>query len=87
MCIRDRFCHLGLGNLLLAHIAGVSLPVWWHHVFLPTSSVTTARMERRGSPEDGLLLRLIGIGDVGHLYAAGEPVSDSGLLPYCTGHS
>lgn len=73
------FCHLGLGNLLLAHAAGVSLPLWWHQVFLPTSSVTTLFMEKHCPGVNRAILRMAGIGDTSHLYAAGEPVSHSGL--------
>ena len=73
------FCHLGLGNSLLAHITGVALPLWWHTVFLPTSSVTTVLMERHLPEEPIAIGRVVGVGDVSHLYAGGERVSSSGL--------
>lgn len=72
------FCHLGLGCALLAHLMHVSLPALWHSIFLPTSSVTTVLMERHLDAPVAHA-RLVGIGDTGHLFAAGEPVSPSGL--------
>ncbi len=69
------FCHMGLGLLLINYILGASLPVTWHRMFLPTSSVTTCVMEKRGD----YVLRLASVGDTSHLYACGEPVSDSGF--------
>ena len=73
------FCHLGLGNCLLSHIAGVPLPQWWHTVFLPTSSVTTVYMEKHLEHRADAIGRIASIGDTSHLYAGGEPVSKSGL--------
>lgn len=73
------FCHLGLGNCLLSHIAGVPLPQWWHTVFLPTSSVTTVYMERHIETRAETIGRIMSIGDTSHLYAGDEPVSMSGL--------
>ena len=73
------FCHLGLGNALLAHIANFSLPAVWHTIFLPTSSVTTVFMEKhRDTPIAHA--RLVGIGDTSHLFAGGEPISCAGLF-------
>lgn len=73
------FCHMGLGNTLLSHLAGISTPLWWHSVFLPPTSVTTIYMEQH-CPETGLALaHFVGIGDISHLYAGGEPASTSGL--------
>ncbi len=73
------FCHMGLGNVILAHLAGISTPLWWHTMFLPPSSVTTVYMEQH-CPETGLALaHFVGIGDISHLYAGGEPASTSGL--------
>lgn len=74
------FCHLGLGNCLLAHITGMPLPQWWHTVFLPTSSVSTVYMEKHLPNQPIAIGRVVGIGDVSHLYAGGEPVSSSGLF-------
>lgn len=73
------FCHLGLGNVLLSHLTGVSLPVWWHNVFLPPSSVTTVYTEKHDPASGKTIMRLVGIGDTSHLFAGGEPISWSGL--------
>ena len=73
------FCHMGLGNVLLAHLGGIATPLWWHTMFLPPSSVTTVYMESH-CPETGLCLaHFAGIGDISHLYKRDEPVSTSGL--------
>jgi len=72
------FCHLGLGNALLAHITGLSLPVIWQTIFLAPSSVTTVFMEKHLDIPVAVA-RLAGVGDTSHLYAGGEPVSCSGL--------
>lgn len=72
------FCHLGLGNLLLSHMSGLSLPAIWHTLFMPTTSVTTIYMEmHRLSPIAHA--RFISIGDTSHLYNGGEPLSACGL--------
>ena len=73
------FCHLGLGNVLLAHLAGISTPLWWHSVFLPPTSVTTIYMEQHCPHTPVAIAHFAGIGDTSHLYAGGEPVSTSGL--------
>ena len=73
------FCHLGLGNALLAHILQASLPLIWHSLFLPTSSVTTIMMEHH-TDEHSANARIISVGDTSHLYGGGEPVSASGLF-------
>ena len=71
------FCHLGLGNALLAHFMHASLPFTWHTLFLPVSSVTTVMMEMHR--EHTANARLVSVGDTSHLFAGGEPVSASGL--------
>ena len=73
------FCHLGLGNALLSHIMHMSLTAVWHTLFLPASSVTTVFMERH-LPEPVAVARIIGLGDISHLYAHGEPMSASALI-------
>ncbi len=73
------FCHMGLGNTLLAHLAGISTPLWWHFVFLPPTSVTTIYMEQHCPDKPLAIPHFAGIGDVSHLYAGGEPISTSGL--------
>lgn len=73
------FCHLGLGNALLSAITGIPLPLFWKSFFLPTSSVTTVLMEENPLFPNQPQARVIGLGDVSHLYAGGEPTSPSGL--------
>lgn len=73
------FCHMGLGNVLLSHLFGIAAPIWWHKMFLPPTSVTTVYMERHSTDASLALPHFIGIGDVSHLYAGGEPISASGL--------
>ncbi len=72
------FCHLGLGNSLIAHITGLALPVVWQTIFLPPASITTVFMEKHLDAPVAIG-RLTGVGDTAHLYAGGEPVSCSGL--------
>lgn len=79
------FCHLGLGNALLAAITGIPLPLFWKSFFLPTTSVTTVLMEySKTLYPDQPQARVVGLGDVSHLYAGREPVSPSGLM--CDGY-
>ena len=73
------FCHLGLGNALLSHVLQASLPLIWHSLFLPTSSVTTIFMEHH-TDEHSANARVVSVGDTSHLFAGGEPVSPSGLF-------
>lgn len=73
------FCHMGLGNVLLSHLFGIATPVFWHKIFLPPTSVTTVFMERHDLNQLHALPHFIGIGDISHLFAGGEPVSASGL--------
>lgn len=73
------FCHFGLGTAIVAYMAGVSPFIMWHSFFMPTSSVTTmiSSEVRRGE----VFFKCMQMGDTSHLYAAGEPVSRSGLMP------
>lgn len=73
-------CHQGAGQVVLSLLTGTPLPVFLHTFFLPTSSVSTAFMERWNSDERAYIPRVIGLGDVSHLYAGKEPVSFAGLL-------
>lgn len=73
------FCHMGLGNVVLSHIAGISTPLWWHTMFLPPTSVTTIYMERHQLTSNIAIAHFVGIGDISHLYAGNEPASTSGL--------
>lgn len=69
------FCHFGLEMALLSHLCNISpIPLWHHFVALPTSVTTLYTEERR---KGTAVFRCCGFGDVGHLYAGGEPPSFS----------
>lgn len=69
------FCHFGLECVLLSHLFHVSPMVLWHGTALATTSVTTLYSEER---RPGVaLFRALSIGDLSHLYAAGEKPSFS----------
>ncbi len=70
------FCHFGLECVLLAHLMSISPMPLWHGFCAPTTSVTTVYTEerRRGIAS----FRAFGMGDISHLYVAGEPASFSG---------
>ncbi len=73
------FCHFGLGMAIASLLTGASLPLLWQGFFMPTSSVTTFVTEERVPGE--VVFKCMQLGDTSHLYAAGEPVSRSGLFP------
>lgn len=73
------FCHFGLGSLLMGYFLGISPVVAQHSFFLAPTSVTTLVTET--DAEGGSHFRAIGVGDISHLYVAGEPMSESGLYP------
>ena len=69
------FCHFGLESVLLSRLCNVSPVSLWHNFVALTTSVTTLYTEER---RDGkAVFRCTGFGDVGHLYAGGEPPSFS----------
>ncbi len=67
------FCHFGITGVLLSHLMNCSpYSIWQHAVTLP-SSVTTLYTEERA---EGIAhFRCAGMGDVSHLYVAGEEPS------------
>ena len=71
-------CHFALGMTMLSYLMGVSPVVMWHGFFMPTSSVTTLVTEERVKGE--VFFKCVQLGDTSHLYAGGEPVSQSGLF-------
>lgn len=73
------FCHFGMGITVLAHILGISPIVAQNNFFLAPTSVTTLVSETDKS--GGAHFRAVAIGDISHLYAGGEPMSESGLYP------
>ncbi len=69
------FCHFGLECVLLSHLLNISPMVLWHGTCALPSSVTTLATEER---REGLaIFRMIGFGDISHLYAHREPPSFS----------
>ncbi len=73
------FCHLGAQCLVLAHLMSISPVVLWQSCFLAPTSVTVVTTEERIPGKAAFRCRKIG--DTSHLYANGEPDSDSGLFP------
>lgn len=63
-------CHFGVTAVLMSHLLNCSpYSIWQHTVTLPTS-VTTLYTEER---EEGVVhFRCAGMGDISHLYKAGE---------------
>lgn len=73
------FCHFGLGSLVIAYLLGISPVVAQNNLFLAPTSVTTLVTETDAT--GCTHFRATGIGDISHLYAGGEPMSESGLYP------
>ncbi|MCR5799769.1 MAG: histidine phosphatase family protein [Lachnospiraceae bacterium] len=70
------FCHFGLTALLLSYLTNISPMAVWHGTITTPTSVTTVVTEER---REGIAsFRVISMGDVSHLYAAGEEPSFSG---------
>jgi probable phosphoglycerate mutase len=72
-------CHFGLGITVMAYLLGISPVVAQNGFFLAPTSVTTLVSETDASGISHF--RAIGVGDISHLYAQGEPMSESGLYP------
>lgn len=73
------FCHFGVEGVLLSYLFGVSPMTIWHGCCaLPTSVTTVVTEERR---KGIAAFRMIGFGDISHLYVAGEEPSFAGR--YC----
>lgn len=67
------FCHFGVSCVLLAHMLGISPVMLWQSFVMLPSSVTTIVTEER---EQGMaVFRVMGYGDIGHLYAGEEEPS------------
>ena len=70
------FCHFGLECVLLSHLLDISPMIPWHHMCMLPTSVTTLYTEER---RKGIaIFRAQSIGDLSHLYAAGEEPAFSG---------
>ena len=73
------FCHFCLGITVLAHILGISPVVAQNNFYLAPTSVTTLVTE---TDSNGVShFRATGVGDISHLYAGNESMSESGLYP------
>ena len=67
------FCHFGVTCVLLSHLLNISPMVLWHGTCALPSSVTTVVTEER---REGIAsFRMLGFGDISHLYADGEEPS------------
>ncbi|WP_374689434.1 histidine phosphatase family protein [Promineifilum sp.] len=71
------FCHNGAGLAWLAHLLAVPVSLMWVGFYLHPASITTVlfdeRNERYATP------RCLGLGDVGHLVAAGLALNPVGI--------
>lgn len=75
------FCHYGVTAVLLSHLMNCSpYSLWQNTVTLPTSVTEVYTEERR---EGHALMRVAGIGDLSHLYAAGLEPSFSARFCEC----
>jgi broad specificity phosphatase PhoE len=70
-------CHGGFGLTWLAHLLELPVPMVWTGFFMPCSSVTTILFDERS--KDWAVPRVIGLGDISHLYEAGLPMSSMGI--------
>ena len=71
--------HFGLSCVLMSRLFSCSPMVLWHSLCMPPSSVTVICTEER---RKGIaVFRATSIGDVSHLYAAGEDPSSAGQFP------
>lgn len=67
------FCHYAVGCVLTSYLLGIPPVPLWNNAVALTSSVTTFVTEER---EQGIAtFRMMAYGDIGHLYAGGEPAS------------
>ena len=73
------FCHFGVGILMLSYLLGISPVVAQHNFVLAPTSVTTLVTETDSKGFSHF--RACEVGDTSHLYANGEPVSESALYP------
>ncbi len=72
------FCHLGVMFVMLSHLLSMPTPVLWQNFFVAPSSVTLVSTEEVIPGE--VAFRVKYFGDISHLYAVGEPPSDSGFF-------
>ena len=73
------FCHFGIGSAILSHLTHIPVVALWQGTCMLASSVTTVVTQER---EDGLCdWRCVCLGDLSHLYAAGEKASLYAMFP------
>ncbi len=78
------FCHFGVECVLVSHLTHISPVILWHHFCALPSSVTTLVTEER---RDGLaVFRVLGFGDLSHLYHNGEPPAFAARFRECRGN-
>ncbi|MCM1023331.1 MAG: histidine phosphatase family protein [Prevotella sp.] len=70
------FCHFGVQCVMLGHLLGISPMVLWHGLMTAPTAVTTLCTEERR--EGTAYFRASAIGDISHLYTAGEPPAFAG---------
>ena len=73
------FCHFGISMAIAGYLTDISPMILWHHTLCLPSSVTEIVTEERMKGE--VSFRIIRLGDLTHLEAAGEPRSTAGLFP------
>ena len=67
------FCHFGVSCVLMSHLMNCSPMILWHGLVMAPSSVTVIHSEER---RPGIAsFRASQVGDISHLYAAGEEPS------------
>lgn len=72
------FCHMGVTFFMLSHLLNISPMNLIHGMFLAPSSVTIVSTEE--VREGKAYFRCQTLGDISHLYAAGEPASHMGYF-------
>lgn len=72
------FCHFGVTMVLLSHLLGIAAPLLWQGCMTAPTSVTEVMTEERVKGE--AYFRCRQLGDISHLYAAGEKRSDAGFF-------
>lgn len=72
------FCHFGIGMAMMSYLMEVSPMLLWQNFCVQPSGVTTLITEERIKGE--VVFRCIGLGDLSHLWKAGEPYSTAGLF-------
>lgn len=63
------FCHMGLGSLLMAHLAHVAPPLYWQMFRVMPTSVSTVLFEKARS--GGWQSKIFSVGDTTHLAPIG----------------